>query len=78
MSAFSYINYPKEKDILIDLVMRIFMFLPSEFIYGIGNLVRALLFFVWFVLGFIIVVKIFKSRYLDYYLFLSQVDSFLK
>ena len=58
--------------IIVDLVMRIFMFLPSEFIYGIGNLVRTLLFLVWFVLGFIIVVKIFKSRYLDYYLFVVE------
>ena len=58
--------------IMVNLVRRIFIFLPSDFVYDICNLFETLLFLVWLVLGFIIVVKIFKSRYLDYYVFVTD------
>jgi len=58
--------------IMVNLVRRIFIFLPSDFVYDICNLFETLLFLVWLVLGFVIVVKIFKSRYLDYYVFVTD------
>ena len=58
--------------IMVDLVRRILMFLPGEFLYWICNLFDTLLFFAWIVLGIIIVVKIFKNRYLDYYVFVTD------
>ena len=58
--------------IMVNLVRRILMFLPSELVYGICNLFDTLLFLAWIVLGIIIVIKIFKTRYLDYYVFVTD------
>ena len=58
--------------IMVNLVRRILIFLPSELVYGICNLFDLLLFLAWMVLGIIIVVKIFKTRYLDYYVFVTD------
>lgn len=58
--------------IMVNLIRRILMFLPSEFVYGICSLFDTLLFLAWLVLGIIIIVKIFKSRYLDYYVFVTD------
>ena len=55
--------------IIVNIIRRIFMFIPGEFIYYICNIFETLLFLVWLVLGIIIIIKIFKSRYLDYYMF---------
>ena len=58
--------------ILVDLIRKILMFLPDELLYGICSLFDTLLFLVWIVLGIIILVKIFKTRYLDYYVFVTD------
>lgn len=58
--------------IIVNLIRRIFMFMPSELVYGISSIFELLLFLVWLVLGIIIVVKIFKTRYLDYYVFTNS------
>ena len=58
--------------IVVNLIRRIFMFLPNDLGYVIGNLFETLLFLMWLVFGFIIVVKVFKSRYLDYYVFITD------
>ena len=47
--------------IISDIVRRIFMFLPSEFVYFICNLVDTLLYIAWIILGGVILVKIFKT-----------------
>lgn len=58
--------------IMTDLLRRILMFLPNELIYNLCGLFETLLFLVWIVLGIIIVVKIFKTRYLDYYVIVND------
>lgn len=58
--------------IIINLIRRILAFIPSELLYGICNLFEGLLLLVWIVLGIIILVKIFKMRYLDYYVFITD------
>ena len=64
-------------DLISEIFRRIFMFLPSNLLYGIVNLVETLLYIIWIILGCIIVLKIFKSRYLDYYVFIKD-DSVLE
>ena len=58
--------------IMVDLLRRILMFLPNELIYNLCGLFETLLFLVWLVLGIIIVVKLFKTRYLDYYVIVND------
>jgi len=58
--------------IIVNLITRILMFLPSELVYGISSLFDVLLCLVWLVLGMMILVKIFKNRYLDYYVFVTD------
>ena len=58
--------------IIVDLIRKILMFMPDEILYSICGLFDTLLFLVWLVLGIMIVVKIFKTRYLDYYVFLTD------
>ena len=58
--------------IVVDLIRRILMFMPDELLYSVCSLFETLLFFVWLVLGIMIVVKIFKTRYLDYYVFVTD------
>ena len=55
--------------IMVSLVRRIFVFIPSDLLYGLCGVFETLLLLAWMVLGIIIVVKIFKTRYLDYYVF---------
>ena len=55
--------------ILVSIIRRIFIFIPGDFMYYICNIFETLLFLAWLVLGIIIIIKIFKSRYLDYYMF---------
>lgn len=58
--------------VIVNLIRRILVFMPNELLYAICNIFDALLFFVWIVLGIMIVVKIFKTRYLDYYVFVAD------
>jgi len=58
--------------IIVDLIRRILMFMPYELLYSVCGLFDTLLFLVWLVLGIMIVVKIFKTRYLDYYVFVTD------
>lgn len=63
--------------VISNLMRRIFIFLPGEVIYLICNLIETLLYIVWIILGGIIVVKIFKTRYLDYYVIIKD-DSIME
>lgn len=58
--------------IMEELLRRIIMFLPDTVVYNLCNLFVTLLYLVWLVLGLIIVIKIFKTRYLDYYVFVTD------
>ena len=58
--------------IIVNLIRRILMFIPSEILYSICSLFETLLYLVWIVLGIMVVVKIFKTRYLDYYVFVTD------
>jgi len=58
--------------IIIELIRRIFSFIPNESVYTICSLFETLLFLAWFVLGILIIIKIFKTRYLDYYVFVTD------
>ena len=58
--------------IMGNIVRRILIFLPSIWIYNICSLFETLLFIVWIILGIIIVVRLFKSRYLDYYVIVND------
>ena len=57
---------------IVDLVRRILVFLPDNYIYFICNIFDLLLFLSWLGLGIIIVIRIFKTRYLDYYVFVTD------
>ena len=54
--------------IMVNIFRRIFIFLPDGIVYNLCSLFETLLFIVWIIVGFLIVIKIFKSRYLDYYI----------
>lgn len=54
---------------IVNLFRRILIFMPYEILYGLCSLFETLLCLVWLVLGIMIVLKIFKTRYLDYYVF---------
>lgn len=58
--------------IMEELLRRIIMFLPDTIVYNLCNLFVTLLYLAWLVLGMIIVIKIFKTRYLDYYVFVTD------
>lgn len=58
--------------IMGNILRRILIFLPSNFVFNICNLFETLLYIVWLVLGIMIIVRIFKSRYLDYYAFVTD------
>lgn len=58
--------------VLTNIIKRILIFLPNTGIYYISNLFETLLLLVWIVIGIIVIVKIFKSRYLDYYIIVND------
>ena len=60
------------KVFITEIIRRIFMFLPYKILIGICNLVENLLVIAWIVLGFMIIIKIFKTRYLDYYVIIDD------
>ena len=59
-------------NVICEIVRRLFMFLPYNFVHGISSLVDTLLYIVWIILGVIIFVKVFKTRYLDYYIIIND------
>jgi len=58
--------------ILVNILRRILVFLPGDWIYNLCLLFETILLLGWIVLGIIIVVKMFKMRYLDYYVIISD------
>lgn len=58
--------------VIINIIRRILIFLPSIWIYNVCNLFETLLLLVWIVIGIIIIIKIFKNRYLDYYIIVND------
>lgn len=58
--------------VIINIIRRILIFLPSIWIYNICSLFETLLLLVWIVIGIIIIIKIFKNRYLDYYIVVND------
>lgn len=58
--------------IIIEIIRRIFMFLPSNIVGIICQIIDAILYVGWIILGFIIVIRIFKTRYLDYYVIIND------
>ncbi len=59
-------------NIVCGLIRKIFIFLPDNLLYIIINLVDVLFYIIFLVLGIIITIKIFKIRYLDYYVFIED------
>lgn len=55
-----------------EIVRRIFMFLPGRWLMIVGNIIEAIFYIGWLVLGMIIIIKIFKMRYLDYYVVIND------
>lgn len=55
-------------EIIINLLKKIIMFLPSNYIYVFINSIESILYIIWFIFGFVIILKIFKVRYLNYYI----------
>ena len=55
-----------------EIVRRIFMFLPGRWLMIVGNIVETIFYIGWLVLGMIIIIKIFKMRYLDYYVVIND------
>ncbi len=58
--------------IICGLVRRIFTFLPYNILNGLINVVDTILYVAWWVLGGIIFVRVLKTRYLDYYVFVTD------
>lgn len=59
-------------DVISGLVHNILNFLPGGIIYTIRSFVEGLLYTAWIIIGVMIVVKVFKSRYLDYYVVITD------
>ena len=60
------------KDIICEIVRRLFIFMPGNILKGIIYLVDTLLYIVWIILGVIIFVRVIKTRYLDYYVIIKD------
>ena len=58
--------------IIIEIIRKIFVFLPGNVISVICNIAGALLHIVWTILIVMVFVKIFKTRYLDYYVVITD------
>ena len=59
-------------DLILGIIRRIFMFLPSNVLNFVASIFDALLHALWLVLGCVIIFKVFKTRYLDYYIVVSD------
>ena len=58
--------------LIISIIRRIFMFIPNRTLSFIISIFDALIRALWIVLGAIIVIKVFKTRYLDYYIVVTD------
>ena len=58
--------------IICGLVRRIFAFLPFKILNGMINIVDTILYVAWWILGAIIFIRVLKTRYLDYYVFVTD------
>lgn len=54
-------------NLIKSLFMLMFSFIPSNYLYAIKSIISSFLYFMLSILGAIIFIKIFKERYLDYY-----------
>ena len=60
------------KDVIVDIIRRIFSFMPSNILRFITSTIDTLIYTLWIILGCIIFVRVFKTRYLDYYIVISD------
>ena len=67
-----YIFAVISSNIIIELIRRIFIFLPYKVINAINYLVDTLLLIVWIILGGMFFVRVYKTRYLDYYIIIND------
>lgn len=58
--------------IIMEIIRKIFMFLPNNILYILCQIVESLLYIAWIILGSIVVIRIFKTRYLDYYVIIDD------
>lgn len=59
-------------NIICGLVRRIFAFLPFNILNVLINIVDTILYVAWWILGSIIFIRVLKTRYLDYYVFVTD------
>lgn len=64
-------------EIVSSIFSNILIFLPSEIYNFIMSVIRSLLYVICLIFGVIIVVKIFKNRYLDYYLIVDNKNEMI-
>lgn len=60
------------KSAIITIISRIFAFMPYNVLRVITNIIDALIHVLWIILACIIFVRVFKTRYLDYYIIVSD------
>ena len=60
------------KSAIITIVSRIFAFMPHNVLRIIVSLIDTLIHVLWIILACIIFVRVFKTRYLDYYIIISD------
>lgn len=58
--------------LIVGVIRRIFMFLPTNILHFVLSIFDALIQAIWIILGCIIIVKVFKTRYLDYYIVVTD------
>ena len=60
------------KEAIITIIRKIFMFMPSNILMIITSIFDTIIYILWIILGCIIFIKVFKTRYLDYYIVISD------
>jgi len=58
--------------IIIEIIRRIFIFIPHDVTRVIIAILESLLYIVWTIIAVIILIRIFKTRYLDYYIIIKD------
>lgn len=56
------------------LLRKIFSFLPHNILSSITQIVSAIIYIIWLILGLTILIRIFKTRYLDYYVVVKDAE----
>lgn len=59
-------------DIILEILRRIFIFLPVKLFNIVDYLVFTILYIIWLILGVMIFIRVLKIRYLDYYVIISD------